>query len=306
MKQESKQRTGDGADSQGAAGFVDDEFSIRGNEMVFQARLGMDKPVNKNLIEIASKKLLGQFPAVTSIAAGRNFPNFGSVNELGGEHPAGTEFLDRERNPQPGIAVHFLPQVDERSFLAAVVELAHQGHTNPVDETGKPMLLAAAGRMIDERGDLGQRVEVLDDPLPDFWPLDPYGNVASIVEYRVVDLARSGKARWYRMKGRERPEGLFSDLILKHLIDDLDGFRFLVFVAEACLGQGTESIEQRWRKQVAPDRKKTCGFHKGRTEVFQITGKRSCRRLVRRGSSQGGVFQEKKGDPLVAVKGGGI
>ena len=122
----------------------------------------------------------------------------------------------------------------------------------------------------------------------------------------MVDLSRAGKARGDRMKRSEGPEGFFPDLILQHLVDGFRGLRLMVFVPEADLIERGERVEQGAGQEISADGKQARGFHEWRAQIFQIAREDAGRRFIRRRGSQGRMFEEKKGDSLVAIEGGWI
>ena len=192
-------------------------------EDVAGVRVGVEEPVDDDLVQVRAEELVGQRGAVDVDGRQRiEVRDLAALHELHRQHAFGRVPLDRKRDDDVLEALQVLRQPDEVLGLPPVVELGDERAPEGLDGLLELVAVSQRRMAIHEAREVPEGLEVLGDPLADSGALDLHGDRPAVAHAGPVDLAERRRGEGLGLEGGKRPGDARSQLGFDDLLDLLE------------------------------------------------------------------------------------
>ena len=155
---------------------------------------------------------------------------------------------------------------DQVLGLAAVVELVHQRPAELLQQVAEAVPAAEVGVRVEQVGDLGEHLHVLEHLVADAGPLDLDHDLAAVAERGPVHLPERGRGERAVVEGREDLGEPDAELGADDLLDLLERERL-----DLVLEPG-QRLDVRRREQVDAGGHQLAELHEGRAHRLEVVG----------------------------------
>ena len=257
---------------------------VGGDEDVPRVWVGMEEAVHQDLLEVGVKHLLGERGAIEFHPGERaQIGDFFARDELHREHARRAVVGDGGGDHEPRKFAELLAQGGEIARLLPVIELLEQALAELLEQLAELVAFPHLGVVIEEIGDVLERLEIFHHPLADLRTLDFHRDRAAVAQRGAMHLAQ--RRRGHRLvfeilKGfRKADAELFAD----------DFFDFGEAERLDLILQPGERVEVSRREQLHARREELADLDEGGPELLEV-GRQlvGFRRLLRRDLLLGG------------------
>ena len=189
-------------------------------------RIGVEVSAVGDLLQVGVRKLFGQDAEVIVDTADRwNVADLHAADALGSEHPVRRVGVDYARNQDVRKSRQRLSELRRITRLGAVIELVGERALDLLYDTDQIDARPRRGVLRQKSCQLTEVLEVFGELLTQVWPLNLDDDVASIAQYRGVNLAEARAAQRLRLEGLEELGHPRVQLLLDSFLDVVERHR---------------------------------------------------------------------------------
>ena len=189
-------------------------------------RIGVEVPVDRDLLEVRLGELLGQRPEVVLDARHlRDVVDLDAADALHRQHFLRRVRLDDARDEQARESRQRAPERRRVARLDPVVELVDERHLELLDDADEIDALAGARVIGEEVRELAEKLDVVGEALADARALRLDDDGSPVAQRGVVDLPEARAAERLRIELREQLADARAELLLDDLLDLGEGNR---------------------------------------------------------------------------------
>jgi len=181
------------------------DASVVGEEDVARMRIGVEKSIDEDLMEIGAEKFFGQPGAVQINACERiEFGNFPAGDVFHREHAAGGVIVDGLRDENTGKIAKGFSEAPEIRRLLPVIEFEEKRLAQLFDHETELVTPASLRMSVKHLGDFLHRFEIPGHVLPDARSLDLDRNGPAIAQLGAMHLSEGCRRHRGAFKFQER------------------------------------------------------------------------------------------------------
>jgi hypothetical protein len=246
----------------------DGDVRAVGEEDVAGMGIGVEEPVDEDLLHVGLEELLGQIRPVDLEPGERaDRGDLAPADVVHGQHARRRVVLDGERDDDPLELGQVAAERHEVLRLEPVVQLAREALPELIEDRLEPVVAADLGVGVEELGDRRQRLDVLGDALPDAGPLHLHRHLAAVAEPRAMHLAERGRGQRGRVELREALREPDTELARDDLLDLGERKRRDVVLEAA------QRLDVRGGQDVGARREELAELDEGGAHLLEVVGK---------------------------------